>query len=73
MSRKRGKGAPAKPKPSEPPSLQVCVRLPLDLVARLDAFQERLQSEHPGLTIARADAVRVLLTRGLDEAEGVER
>lgn len=59
--------------PHEPPSFQVSIRLPLELVERLDRYQDRMQAEHPALGIKRADVVRVLLTRALDEAEGVKR
>jgi predicted transcriptional regulator len=41
-------------------------RLPDDLIGRVDAFARKLEKERPGMTVARADAVRALLTRGLD-------
>lgn len=69
MSRS-GKAAPKRtPKAPESPSLQVCVRLSRELVQRLDAHRDRMQAKNPGLAIARADAVRVLLTLALDEVE----
>jgi hypothetical protein len=37
---------------------------------RLDAYAERMRAELPGARFARAEAVRVLLSRALD---GVER
>lgn len=74
------KTAPAKPSrakapeaPPEPPSRQVTIRLPIELVARLDRHQARLQAANPGLGIKKADTIRVLLTRALDEVEGVDR
>jgi hypothetical protein len=46
---------------------QLVVRLPGGLVARVDAFAERMRLELPGMRFARAEAVRVLLTRALDQ------
>ncbi len=48
---------------------QVAFRLPADLVKRLDRHAKRLEEAAPGMTFTRADVVRVLLTKGLDEAE----
>jgi hypothetical protein len=47
---------------------QLVVRLPASLVARVDDFAEQMRSELPGTRFARAEAVRVLLTRALDQA-----
>lgn len=52
---------------------QLVVRLPAALVARVDAFAERMRGELPGTRFARAEAVRVLLTRALDELKPVGR
>ena len=52
------------------PTTQVAFRLPDSLIARLDRHVERMTKEHPGLDFTRADAVRSLLTRALDEIEG---
>ena len=52
------------------PTTQVAFRLPDSLIARLDLHVERMGKEHPGLDFSRADAVRSLLTRALDEIEG---
>jgi len=52
------------------PTTQVAFRLPDSLIARLDRHVERMTKEHPGLDFSRADAVRSLLTRALDEIEG---
>jgi len=49
---------------------QVAFRLPDSLIARLDRHVERMSKEHPGLDFSRADAVRSLLTRALDQIEG---
>ena len=43
-------------------------RLEEALLKRLDRYAERLSKE-TGLPATRADVVRLLLTRGLDEAE----
>ena len=40
---------------------QIAVRLPGDLLARLDEQVERLRAERPGLAITRSDAVREIL------------
>ena len=52
------------------PTTQVAFRLPDSLIARLDRHVERMGKEHPGLDFTRADAVRSLLTRALDQIEG---
>ena len=46
---------------------QLVVRLPGTLVGRVDAFAARMRVELPGVRFARAEAVRVLLTRALDQ------
>jgi len=46
---------------------QVAFRLSASLVERLDAYVEQLGEEQPGMSFTRADAVRVLLTRALDD------
>ena len=51
------------------PTTQAAFRLPDHLIARLDRHAERMSKEHPGLEFSRADAVRTLLTRALDEVE----
>jgi hypothetical protein len=51
---------------------QLVVRLPATLVARVDAFAERMRAELPGTRFARAEAVRVLLTRALDQLKPVK-
>ncbi|HEX8108006.1 MAG TPA: hypothetical protein VF516_09780, partial [Kofleriaceae bacterium] len=52
------------------PTPQVAFRLPDSLIARLDRHVDRMTTEHPGLDFTRADAVRSLLTRALDQIEG---
>ena len=46
---------------------QLVVRLPTALVGRVDQFAEHMRAELPGTRFARAEAVRVLLTRALDQ------
>jgi hypothetical protein len=52
---------------------QVAFRLPDSLIARLDRHTARMTKENPGLEFSRADAVRSLLTRALDQVEGTKR
>lgn len=46
---------------------QLVVRLPGTLVGRVDQYAARMREELPGVRFARAEAVRVLLTRALDQ------
>lgn len=48
---------------------QVPVRLPEDILKRLDKHVERMQVAEPGLKFTRADAVRTLVVRGLEVVE----
>ncbi len=50
----------------------VAFRLENELLKRIDAYGERLEKQTPGLKVARVDAVRILLVRGLSEVEGSE-
>lgn len=52
---------------------QLVVRLPAALVGRVDQFAERIRAELPGVRFARAEAVRVLLTRALDHARAKDK
>ena len=47
----------------------LAVRLPDDLVERVDKYIDHLRDELPGLNISRADAIRQLLMVGLREEE----
>jgi hypothetical protein len=47
----------------------LAVRLPDDLVKRVDSYCERLRTDLPGLNVARADAIRQLLIVGLQTEE----
>jgi hypothetical protein len=55
--------------PSEP-TTQVAFRLPDRLLARIDRHAKRLAKEQRGVQFTRTDAIRDLLGRALDEAEG---
>jgi hypothetical protein len=44
-------------------------RIPGALLARVDAYAERLRREMPGPSWKRSDVVRLLLAKALDEAE----
>jgi hypothetical protein len=63
-----------RPKSAHPQTL-TAFRLPPELLARIDAYAERLRAEVPWSNATRADAVRALLTSSLDrlEAEGKGR
>lgn len=62
------KRKPQRPAPSRGNNdSQLVVRLPGSLVGRVDAFAEHMREELPGVRFARAEAVRVLLTRALDQ------
>lgn len=52
---------------------QLVVRLPKDLLERVDAYAERLRAEQPGPAWKRSDVVRLLLARALDAAESPKR
>lgn len=45
---------------------QVAFRLSDSLIVRLDEYVARLRLEQQGLKVTRADAVRMLLTKGLE-------
>jgi hypothetical protein len=47
-------------------TVQVAIRVPEDLLERIDDYAQRLSEGTPGLTITRADAARMLMTKALD-------
>lgn len=49
---------------------QTAFRLPNDLIERLDRYVDKLNADSPGIELSRADVVRMLLTKGLDAADG---
>lgn len=65
-------------KPPRPPrsaagnDSQLVVRLPGALVGRVDQYAARMRRELPGVRFARAEAVRVLLTRALNDLPGAK-
>lgn len=69
----KGKGKPkavAKAKGGESDAqLMVAFRLAPDLIKRLDAHAARLTEQMPGASFTRTDVVRMLLLKGLEEAE----
>lgn len=48
---------------------QLAVRLPLDLVERIEAHAARLREATPGITVSRVGALRSVLLAGLDVVE----
>jgi len=46
----------------------VPMRLPRDLVERIDQFMADRNKKCPGLALKRSDAIRILLYKGLDAA-----
>lgn len=52
-----------------PDTRQLAIRLPGDLVHRIEAHAERLRADLPGLAVTRTDAIRILLADALSYAE----
>ena len=46
---------------------QVAFRFDERLIQRVDDYAKYLERQYPGKTVSRADAVRVLLNRSLDD------
>lgn len=44
---------------------QVAFRFPESLIERIDAYAKQMEEQMPGLRFTRADAVRVLIEKGL--------
>jgi predicted transcriptional regulator len=51
------------------PMQMVPLRLPPDLIRRLDRLAERIEKERPGMRVTRSDAARMALLRGLEEED----
>jgi len=51
----------------------ISLRLPLDLIKRLDDYAEQLRSSTPGINVTRTDAARAILTRGLSEVPAARK
>lgn len=52
---------------SMPQDSRVAFRLPADILERVDRYADKLARENPGMRVSRSDAVRMLLTRALDQ------
>ena len=52
--------------PDKQRTVQVAIRVPEELLERIDDFAQRLSEATPGLMITRADAVRMLMAKALD-------
>jgi Arc/MetJ-type ribon-helix-helix transcriptional regulator len=63
-TRKRGR-----PPAAEPMVTQPQFRLPQDLAAKIDAYQESMTANLPGLRLNRSDVIRDLIQKGLEAAE----
>lgn len=44
-------------------SISVTARFPKNLVERIDRFIKKFKKDNPGLTISRADTIRMILTQ----------
>ena len=51
----------------------ISIRLPLDLIKRLDDYAAQLKSSTPGINVTRTDAARAILTRGLSELSAAKK
>jgi hypothetical protein len=50
-------------------TIQVGFRMAKELVDRIDEYAEYMDKQNPGMKMSRADAVRILVTRALDETD----
>ena len=48
---------------------QTAIRLPAELLERIDRLAERWRAERPGMRMTRSDVLRVLVLEGLERAE----
>lgn len=63
----------AKPKDKNPDdSAMVTMRFPKPLLEKIDRFIKTFEKENPGLKISRADAIRMLVSKGLGQREDLE-
>jgi len=63
----------AKPKDKSPDdSSMVTMRFPKPLLEKIDRFIKTFEKDNPGLKISRADAIRMLVTKGLGLREDLE-
>ena len=65
---------PQRGRPKHPPPDQrvhvLTLRVPEELLRRLDAYTAQVQAAQPYLRVSRADVLRTLLDKGLSAAEG---
>ncbi|HEY2027850.1 MAG TPA: hypothetical protein VGH20_01465 [Myxococcales bacterium] len=61
-----------KPEKQSGPTKQTAFRLPHELLARLEAHRGKLNERNAGANLSLADAVRMLLTRALNDVEKEE-
>lgn len=48
-------------------SVSVTARFPKNLVEKIDRFIKKFKKENPGLTISRADTIRMILTQYFEQ------
>jgi hypothetical protein len=64
--------APQRGRPKRPPGAQrlhvLTLRVPEELLRRLDAYTADVQAAQPYLRLSRADVLRILLDKGLPAA-----
>jgi len=54
------------------PGTMVTMRYPKTLLDKIDRFMRDFEKINPGLKISRADAIRILVTRGLEQSQPLE-
>ena len=54
-------------------SVSVTARFPKVLVERIDRFIKKFKKENPGLTISRADTIRMILIQYFDHKATTEQ
>ena len=50
----------------------VTMRFPKALLEKIDRFMRHFEKVNQGLSISRADAIRMLITQGLEKSETLE-
>lgn len=59
-------GCAKKTKKKNPISTPVMIRMPNELLARVDEHIKRMQAATPGVIVSRGDAIRSLIITSLD-------
>ncbi len=49
----------------------LAIRVPIELIDRIDNFLASRRAELPGVTLTRSDALRLLIERGLDSNSSI--